>query len=244
MDPLQAFREIYNEVPDWVVAMHETVPDALRHYTELRTTVMKNGALSRKEKELILIGVNAARRYETSLLYHVKGAMDAGATSSEVADTVLTAVISRGLPAWLEGQKAVTFALDYEAQRGENTDPQRELSLQPPLLTIEDCDAYCVSTFGGIPEWALKMRDFQPDVLVSYMNLRKGTLRDNQIPAKLKELVLVAINAAERYELGVAIHTKGAFAQGVTKAELAECLLTAVLTAGIPAWFTGYDFLG
>jgi alkylhydroperoxidase/carboxymuconolactone decarboxylase family protein YurZ len=69
-------------------------------------------------------------------------------------------------------------------------------------------------------------------------------LREGQVSRKLKELVLVGINVAERYPEGVRIHIEGARAYGATDAELAECHLTAVLTAGIPAWFEGSIFLG
>ncbi|WP_169725421.1 carboxymuconolactone decarboxylase family protein [Alicyclobacillus contaminans] len=253
MDPLQVFKEIYGKVPDWVQAMHDFVPEGLHHYTALRTNAMKDGALTRKEKELILVGVNAARRYETSMIYHTQGALDAGATALEIADTVLATVISRGLPAWLEGRKAVQFALEHtisgvtagpdgSVEGGATTTAIDHLSL-PTLTTVEECDSYYVQTFSAIPEWAALMRSFSPDIYVSYTNLRNAALAEQSIPPYLKELVLMAINASERYPLGVDIHVNGAMAKGATKAQLAECLLTAVLTAGIPAWFTGYEAL-
>lgn len=243
MDPLETFRQIYGQVPDWAEAMHRWAPEALQHYTALRMTVLRDGALPRKEKELILVGINAARRYETSMLYHTQGALDAGATAAEVADTVLTAVISRGLPAWLEGRKAVECALQREKIAWEPSQTTAQITAQAALTTPAACEAYYRDTFGQIPEWAGLMRDAQPDVFVAYTNLRRACLRSGSISAKLKELVLTGINAAERYALGVDIHARSALAKGATRQELAECLLTAVLTAGIPAWFTGYAYL-
>jgi len=52
---------------------------------------------------MALVGVNAARRYERSMLYHTKGALDAGSTVAELAEIFLPCILSRGIPAWLEG---------------------------------------------------------------------------------------------------------------------------------------------
>lgn len=238
MNPLQIFEEIYGFVPDWVRSMHEFAPDELVHYTSLRTSVMKDGALSRKEKELILIGINAARRYETSMLYHTQGAIDAGATPQEIADTVLSTIISRGLPAWLEGQKAVKFAFEKYGTPSPKDQSQKMLQDSP------SCDDYYIRKFGQIPEWAQLMKSCNTNIYVDYTNLRNASLQENAISEVLKELILTGINAAERYPLGVQIHAKGALEKGATKEQLAECFMTAVLTAGIPAWFLGYEFLG
>lgn len=254
MDPIQTFKEIYGQVPDWVAAMNRFAPDALLHYTNLRMSIMEDGALCRKEKELLLVGVNAARRYETSMLYHTQGAIDAGATASEIADTVMTGVISRGLPTWLEGQKAVEYALDREraGARGNGNAGLDGVGQQAAqfgtretteLHSIEACENYYDKNFGSLPDWARVMREHDEQVLIAYTNLRLQCLKQTELSAKFRELILVAINAAERYELGVDIHTKSAFAKGLTKEELTECLLTVVLTAGIPGWFMGYEYL-
>jgi alkylhydroperoxidase/carboxymuconolactone decarboxylase family protein YurZ len=241
MDPLQTFAELYGTVPTWVQTLHEFAPDVLAHYTSLRTAVMQDGALPRKDKELILVGINAARRYETSMLYHTQGALDAGASVLEIADAVLCTVISRGLPAWLEGQKAVRFALEHQAATTAATP-----SVAPQQTLLQDtaaCDAYYTRTFGQLPAWAALMRDTSEDVYISYTNLRNASLAETHIRPALKELILAGINAAERYPEGVRIHASGALAKGATKAQLAECFTTALLTAGIPAWFLGTDFL-
>ena len=61
-DALAFFEQVYGEVPEWVRTMHEHRPDALAGYTALRRAIMEECVLSRKEKEWVLVGVNAARR--------------------------------------------------------------------------------------------------------------------------------------------------------------------------------------
>lgn len=56
---------------------------------------MKDGA----EKECILVGVNAARRYDAGMLHHIKAALEAGTTLEELAE-ILSVCISL---TWLAG---------------------------------------------------------------------------------------------------------------------------------------------
>lgn len=242
MDPLQTFSEIYGEIPEWVDVMNQYAPQVLQDYTALRMHVMADGALTRREKELILVGINAARRYETSMMYHTKGAIDAGATPGDIADCILATVISRGLPAWLEGQKAVRYARQYASV--ETPDGQAEVTPESDLFgTVEAAQHYYEETFGTMPAWASLMREEDAPSFVSYTNMRYHCLKHKHVSEMLKELVLVGINAAERYPEGVEIHVRGARSKGASTQQIAECLFTALLTAGIPAWFTGYKHL-
>ena len=245
-DALAFFERVYGEVPEWVLTMHEQRPEALNDYLRLRRTVMEKGALSHKEKEWVLVGVNAARRYERSMLYHTRGAVDAGSTVPELAEILLPCILSRGLPAWLEGYKALTYAEQYLNQRGYDGDERKEVSeaTAPSITTVEEALTYFSREAGGDqPEWVDLMNVYTPGTLRDYANLRKRTLGDGLVPRKMKELVLVGINLSERYPNGVSLHVSSARRLGATDAELADVALTCVLTAGIPAWFELSDLL-
>ena len=60
---LAYFQQVYDEVPGWVQKMHDYSPVVLDHYTGLRGEIMQDGALSRKEKDVLLASMNAARLY-------------------------------------------------------------------------------------------------------------------------------------------------------------------------------------
>ena len=240
-DAMAFFEQVYGEVPEWVRTMHEHRPDALDGYTVLRRVIMEEGALSRKEKEWVLVGVNAARRYERSMLYHTKGALDAGSTVAELAEILLPCILSRGIPAWLEGHKALVYAEEYvgRSDRSEGAD-----AVAPSIATVEEALAYYREEAGGQePEWVRLMKGYAPGTLRDYANLRSLALGDGRVPRKMKELVLVGINLSERYPSGVSLHVNGAKKLGATNAELADVALTCVLTAGIPAWFEICDVL-
>ncbi|MFC7393058.1 carboxymuconolactone decarboxylase family protein [Scopulibacillus cellulosilyticus] len=243
---IKFFKEVYGEVPNWAQKMNDYTPDAFEAYTQLRKVVMQDGALSRKDKECILVGINAARRYERSMIYHTQGAVDAGTSLEELAEILSVCVLSRGLPAWLEGIKALAFASNYMHANGKTKDNlvKQPTKAKSEFESISECLNYYRSKFGTEPKWVEDLAKYHPNALIHYTNLRNANLADQGIvPRKLKELVLVGINTSERYPEGVRIHTEGAKACGATENELAECHLTAVLTAGIPAWFEGSDFL-
>lgn len=221
--------------------MHEHRPDALDGYMALRRTIMEEGALSRKEKEWVLVGVNAARRYERSMLYHTKCALDAGSTVAELAEVLLPCILSRGIPAWLEGYKALVYAEEY---LGRSDRSERVEAAAPSIATLDDALAYYHEEAGGHePDWVRLMKKYAPGTLRDYANLRSLALVDGRVPRKMKELVLVGINLSECYPAGVSLHVNGARKFGATNAELADVALTCVLTAGIPAWFEISDVL-
>jgi alkylhydroperoxidase/carboxymuconolactone decarboxylase family protein YurZ len=226
--------------------MYDYNPKALEHYTSLRNEILVKGVLSRKDKELILVGINAARRYERSMLYHTKGAVDAGATVEEIVDILSPCILSRGIPAWLEGSKAVKYAIDYLYSIGkvEKAPSINETVASGTFSSMEDVLNYFQQEgAGNIPEWVKLLEAYSPEVVKNYGTLRSGILRNSTVSRKLKELVLVGINVSERYKEGVRIHVASAKKEGATDQEIAEVSLVGVLTAGIPAWFEGSDFL-
>jgi alkylhydroperoxidase/carboxymuconolactone decarboxylase family protein YurZ len=239
---LEFFERVYGQVPDWVAKMHHFAPKALEYYTKLRGEILVDGALSKKEKELILVGINAARRYERSMIYHTKGAIDSGATIEEIADVLATCIISRGIPAWFTGVKAIEYAVSYVGKEEVNASPA--LDEEAFFASLADYNRYYEKEAGGeIPNWVKVLNQFNPSVTERYTDLRRSVLRDNVVSRKLKELVLVGINVAEMYQRGIELHIQGAKKCGATEAEIADVSLVALLTAGIPAWFEGSDYL-
>lgn len=241
------YQEPHGELPNWVTQMEQYAPHALEAYTQLEQVILNDGALSKKEKECILVGVNAARRYESGMIHHTKAALEAGATLEELAEILSVCILSRGLPAWLEGIKALSYAVQFQKDTQGETDEKTatpHIHLTDEAFTdLDACLDYYQHTFGSKPQWVMDLATYQPAALLHYTNLRNVNLNDGNVPRKLKELTLVAINTSERYPEGVRIHTEGAISCGATTAELAECHLIALLTAGMPAWVEGAKLL-
>jgi len=241
LEILKIIEEMFGEVPAWAGKMNESEPKALEHLLKFQQEVMAEGHISKKEKELILVGVNAARRYENSMLYHAKGAIDAGATLREFVEILTPCILSRGIPAWFEGLKAIQYAEKYSKKSSaESTEKDVDFEFQ----NVDESLAYFKEEAGGVKaEWVKVMEEEAADVLLHYGNLRASILKDGIMPRKLKEFVLVAINVAERYEKGIELHVNSARKLGATDEEIAEVTLLGFLASGLPEWFEGSEFI-
>ncbi|MGB8623257.1 MAG: carboxymuconolactone decarboxylase family protein [Paracoccaceae bacterium] len=76
-------------------------------FTSLHKAAMADGALPRKEKELIALSIGIARQCVDCIGFHVKAAAAAGATREEVADAVGVCMMMGGGPSFMYGVKAL-----------------------------------------------------------------------------------------------------------------------------------------
>jgi AhpD family alkylhydroperoxidase len=108
---LLRYKEVYGQVPDWAETISEVMPEFLEPWIQIRSNVIADGALPRKVKELILLGINLVRRYPSGIETHTRGALDAGATKEEVMEAIATAIISSAAPALYNGPRALKTEL-------------------------------------------------------------------------------------------------------------------------------------
>lgn len=240
MDSVNKFLEL--NPPDWFKGLKEYQSQALVHLKNFKEEVMSEGVISRKDKELILVGINAARRHEDSMLYHTKNAANSGATINELVEILTPCILSRGIPAWFEGVNAIQFFNIYTKK-----EPRKKYNSYTnyiDLKSVDDVIEYFKTEAGGVKsEWVEVMEREVSEILLHYGNLRASILKDGVVSRKLKEFVLIGINIAERYEKGAELHIRSARKLGATDQEITEVVVTSLLTAGIPAWFEGSEFI-
>lgn len=75
-------------------------PDVPRAFGGMFAALMKEGALSAREKELIALGMAMAQRCEPCLLLHTRKALQAGATREQILETAGVAVMMLGGPGY------------------------------------------------------------------------------------------------------------------------------------------------
>ena len=75
------------------------------------------GALSRKTKELMALSIGIVTGCEGCLAFHIDGALNAGATRNEVAETIGVAVMMGGGPATMYGAEALRALDQFEEAR-------------------------------------------------------------------------------------------------------------------------------
>jgi AhpD family alkylhydroperoxidase len=73
-----------------------------------------------------------------------------------------------------------------------------------------------------------------PEVMESYVSLQRAAIKDGALPAKVKELIALAIGASKQCDGCVAAHAAGAARQHATEDEVAEAMGVVVLMNGGP----------
>ena len=93
-------------------AMAEEIPGVMKALMGLHSEVVKDGALSAKTKELMMVGIAVAIRCEYCLWKHVHEAEKIGATREEILEAVSTAIMMSGGPGVAYGSVVVLKILD------------------------------------------------------------------------------------------------------------------------------------
>ena len=102
---------------DWKAHLKETSenlaqfrqmqPEAGKGFTALHHGAMGEGVLDLKQKELIALAIGISTRCVDCIGFHLQGAVKAGATKEEIAETISVAVMMGGGPAYMYGVKAL-----------------------------------------------------------------------------------------------------------------------------------------
>ena len=71
--------------------LDQAANDAWKNFQQFNTSVMAEGAISVKNKELIALGVALTTQCSYCLELHRQGAEKAGATQEEIAETIMIA---------------------------------------------------------------------------------------------------------------------------------------------------------
>ena len=86
--------------------MFKSGNEVFRKFSNLEAEVLQNGALDRKNKELVALGISIVNVCYGCIEYHITMAMENGATRAEIADAVAVSVVMaarlhNGLPVML-----------------------------------------------------------------------------------------------------------------------------------------------
>ncbi len=92
--------------------MADQLPEVMNALPGLYSEVIKDGALSAKMKELMMVAIAVSLRCEYCLWKHVPEAVRLGATREEILEAVSTAIVMAGGPAVAYGSAVILNILD------------------------------------------------------------------------------------------------------------------------------------
>ncbi|WJE54412.1 carboxymuconolactone decarboxylase family protein [Bacillus cereus] len=75
----------------------EKMPKLAEQFNSFTEECFKEGAISKKDKQLIALGISLYSQDEYCIIYHIKGCLDQGASEQEILETVgVTAAFGGG----------------------------------------------------------------------------------------------------------------------------------------------------
>jgi AhpD family alkylhydroperoxidase len=93
-------KEFFENYRNDAAKMKEQTPDLVNGFGGLFSKVMKEGALSVREKELIALGIGVTQRCAPCIRLHIQKSLEAGATKEQVLEAAGVAVLMGGGPAY------------------------------------------------------------------------------------------------------------------------------------------------
>jgi AhpD family alkylhydroperoxidase len=106
----------YETWPAKMGAVKAAAPDLGKAFAPFFQTLMKDGALPAKHKELIAVGIAVATRCEACIYTHVEKCLKHGATPAEIMESAGVAVMMGGGPAYVY-TPVVAAALEHFAAK-------------------------------------------------------------------------------------------------------------------------------
>ena len=72
------------------------IPDTFKAFMGLHESIITDGALSKKQKELVAVGIGIATHCKPCIYLHTQAAVQAGATVQEILEAASVAVLMGG----------------------------------------------------------------------------------------------------------------------------------------------------
>jgi AhpD family alkylhydroperoxidase len=94
-------------------------------------------------------------------------------------------------------------------------------------------------TMQDLAEPARQLRDGIPEVIDAYATMQRAVIVDGALPAKVKELIALAISATKQCDGCIASHARRVARQQASPAEVAEAMGVVVMMNGGPGTVWG-----
>lgn len=108
---MKNYKKKYEDISLLMEKLGTKIPETMGGFGALHKASVASGALPSKTKELIALGIAITVQCEGCIAYHVHDALEGGATSEEILETIGVAICMGGGPALVYGCEAME-ALD------------------------------------------------------------------------------------------------------------------------------------
>lgn len=111
MSGMPEFKTVVKDVSAEMRGLRESQPDLMAAFSQLAAAGTKEGALSKKTREMIALGIAVASRCDDCIGFHVQALIKLDITRTELEEVLGTAVYMGGGPSMMYATHALA-ALD------------------------------------------------------------------------------------------------------------------------------------
>jgi AhpD family alkylhydroperoxidase len=111
------YLDITKDISGNLKAFRQNQPDVMQAFSSLATAATKEGALSKKTKELIVLALGVASRCDGCIGFHTKALVDLNATQAELEETLAMAIYMGGGPSLMYAADALASFSQFMEQK-------------------------------------------------------------------------------------------------------------------------------
>lgn len=112
----KSFRALTADVSRSLAKLRADTPDTMRGFSALARAATEDGALDRKQKELIAIALSVAARCDACIGFHAEALVKLGATRAEFEEAIGMAVYMGGGPSLMYAAEALAAYEEFGGQ--------------------------------------------------------------------------------------------------------------------------------
>ncbi|KAI3597544.1 putative carboxymuconolactone decarboxylase family protein (plasmid) [Cupriavidus necator H850] len=115
MSGIPEFKTVVKNVSAQMRRLRETQPDLMTAFSQLAAAGTKEGALSKKTRELVALGIAVACRCDDCIGFHVQALVKLGTARAELEEVLGTAVYMGGGPSMMYATHALKAFEEFTA---------------------------------------------------------------------------------------------------------------------------------
>jgi len=112
MEPKNYSEAVIHDYKEGIGMFSEKMPEVVSAYHEFTERCFQKGKLSKKQKQLIALGISVYAQDEYCIIYHTKGCLEQGCSDEEILETVAVAAALGGGAAMSQGVTLVQETVD------------------------------------------------------------------------------------------------------------------------------------
>jgi AhpD family alkylhydroperoxidase len=112
---LGGYKELTQSVSKQLNTLRTDLPDVMKGFGDLARAATRDGALSKKTKELIALSLGVAVRCDACIGFHVQALVGLGTTKAELEEALAMAVYMGGGPSLMYSANALAAFDEFSA---------------------------------------------------------------------------------------------------------------------------------